>query len=135
MCIYIYIFFLIFVYTYINIVIPQQRKLMGSSAQNSSGVYWCRRVRFNEVPEKVPEKSGRLWCKARSGSTGFRKPWCKAKSGSTEVPEKVPEKVPEEVGEALVQSQVRFNKVPEKVPEEGWMALVQRQVRFWRRFR
>ena len=33
---------------------PQQRKLMGSSAQNSSGVHWCRhRVRFNEVPEKV----------------------------------------------------------------------------------
>ena len=33
------------------------RKLMGSSAQNSSGVHWCRRrVRFNEVPEKVPEK-------------------------------------------------------------------------------
>ena len=38
-------------------VFPQQRKLMGSSAQNSSGVHWCRRrVRFNEVPEKVPEK-------------------------------------------------------------------------------
>ena len=34
---------------------PQQRKLMGSSAQNSSGVHWCRpRVRFNEVLEKVP---------------------------------------------------------------------------------
>ena len=33
---------------------PQQRKLMGSSAKNSSGVNWCRRrVRFNEVPEKV----------------------------------------------------------------------------------
>ena len=32
---------------------------MRSSAQNSSGVHWCRRrVRFNEVPEevlKVPE--------------------------------------------------------------------------------
>ena len=27
------------------------------SAQNSSGVHWCRRrVRFNEVPEKVAEK-------------------------------------------------------------------------------
>jgi hypothetical protein len=36
---------------------PHQRKLMGSSAQNSSGVYWCRRrVRFNEVSEKVAEK-------------------------------------------------------------------------------
>jgi len=30
---------------------------MGSAAQNSSGVHWCRRrVRFNEVPEKIPEK-------------------------------------------------------------------------------
>ena len=34
---------------------PQQRKLMGSSAQNTSGVHWCRRrVSFNELPEKVP---------------------------------------------------------------------------------
>ena len=109
-------------------IIPQQRKLMGSTAQNSSGVHWRRRrVRFNKVPEKVLEKvwegvpkkvlekipggfgaepgrvqqgseegsgeglggfgaesgqdqrvprrfrrrSGRLWCRARSGSTGF----------------------------------------------------------------
>ena len=53
---------------------PQQPELMGSSAQNSSGVQWCRRwVRFHEVPEKV---------------------W-----------------------EALVQSQVTFNRVPEKLPE------------------
>ena len=78
------------------IVIPRQRKLMGSSAQNSSGVHWCRRrARFNEVPEKVPERfrikfrrrSGSLWC--RSGSTGFRRRfrrrsgrlWCRARSG------------------------------------------------------
>ena len=40
--------------------------------------------------------------------------------------EKVPEKVPEKVWEALVQSQVRFNRVPEKV----WEALVQSQLRF-----
>jgi len=66
---------------------------MGSSAQNSSGVHWCRRrVRFNEVPEKVPKvpekvwealvqsqvrfnrvpekvsgRGGRLWCRARLG--------------------------------------------------------------------
>ena len=67
---------------------------MGSSAQNSSCVLWCRRrVRFNEVPDKVP-------------------------------------KVPEKVWEALVQSQVRFNRVPEKVPEKMWEALVQSQVRF-----
>jgi hypothetical protein len=93
---------------------------MGSSAQNSTGVNWCRRrlrlnevpekvpkvpdkvweasvqsqVRFNRVPEKIPvmgwvagggrlgrcnrfrgrrfrRKSGRVWCIARSGSTGF----------------------------------------------------------------
>ena len=29
---------------------------MGSSAQNSSGVPWCRcQVRFNKVPEKLPK--------------------------------------------------------------------------------
>ena len=39
-------------------------------------------------------------------------------------------KVPEKVWEALVQSQVRFNRVPEKVPEKVWEALVQSQVRF-----
>ena len=68
--------------------IPQPRKLMGSSDQKSSRVHWCRcRVRFNEVPVKVP-------------------------------------KVPEKVWEALVQSQVTFNRVPEKVPEKVWEALV-----------
>jgi hypothetical protein len=36
-------------------IFPRQRKLMGSSAQNSSGVHWRRRIRFNEVPEKVPK--------------------------------------------------------------------------------
>ena len=71
-------------------------------------------------------KSGRLWCRARSGSTGL---------------EKVPEKVCEALvqsqvmfrrrfREALVQSQVRSNTVPEKV----WEALVQSQVRFKRHF-
>jgi hypothetical protein len=29
-------------------------------------------LKFNRVPEKVPEKV-RLWCRARSGSTGFRR--------------------------------------------------------------
>ena len=86
-------------------IFPQQRKLMGSSAQNSSGVHWCRcRVRFNEVPEKVPKvpekvwdplvqsqvrfsrvpekvRSGRPWCRARSGPTG--RLWRRARSGST----------------------------------------------------
>ena len=67
---------------------------MGSSAQNSSGVHWCRRrVRFNEAPEKVPSQ-------VQQGSG------------------KVPEKVPEKVWEALVQSQVKLNRVLEKVPEK-----------------
>ena len=47
-------------------------------------------VRFNRVPEKIPEKN----------------------------PEKVPEKNPVKVWEALVQRQVRFNRVPEKFPEK-----------------
>ena len=67
---------------------------MGSSARTAPVCTGGgRRVRFNEVPEKVP-------------------------------------KVPEKVWEALVQSQVRFNRVPEKVPEKVWEALVQSQVRF-----
>ena len=63
--------------------IPQQRKLMGSSAQNSSGVHWCRRrVRVNEVP-KVPEK---VWEALVQSQATFNR-----------VPEKVLEKVPEKV--------------------------------------
>jgi len=35
---------------------------MGSSAQNSSGVHWCRRrVRFNEVRNKVPKVPEKVW--------------------------------------------------------------------------
>ena len=80
---------------------------MGSSAQNSSGVHWCRRrVKFNEVPEKIPEKV----------AGGFD-----AEPGRFK---RVPEKVPEKVWEALVQSQVRFNRVPDRE------ALAQSQVRF-----
>ena len=64
-------------------------------------------VRFNRVSEKgsgegfrrrFRRRSGRLWCRARSGSTGFRR--------------RVPEKV------RVAQSQVRFNRVPEKVQEK-----------------
>ena len=48
------------------------------------------------------------------------------------VPEIVPEKVSEKVGEALVQSQVGFNRVRQKVLvlEKVWEALVQSQFRF-----
>ena len=48
-----------------------------------------------EGSEGSGEGSGKPWCKARSGSTGFRR----------------------RLQEALVQSQVRLNRVPEKVPE------------------
>ena len=74
-------------------------------------------VRFNRVPEKVPEKPG---------STGFRGSFPEkvsevlVQTGSTGFQRRFPEKV----WEALVQSQVKFNRVPEKVPES--------QVRFKR---
>ena len=65
---------------------------MGSSAQNSSGVLWCRQqVRFNEVPEKVPKVPHKV---------------CKALVQSQVKFNRVLEKVPEKVWEALVQSQV-----------------------------
>jgi len=35
---------------------------MGSSSQKSPGVHWCRhRVRFNEVPQKVPKVPKKVW--------------------------------------------------------------------------
>ena len=72
---------------------------MGSSAQNSSGVNWCRcRVSFNEVPEKVPKVPEKVW-------------EALVQSQFKRVPEK-------EIWEALVHSQVRFNRVPKKVPEK-----------------
>ena len=89
-----------------EVIIPQQRKLIGSSAQSGSAVHWCRRrVRFNKVSRRFRRlrwRFGRLWCRARSGSTGFRRRFRTKK-----------------IREALVQSQVRFNRVPR---------------RFWRRF-
>ena len=60
---------------------PQQRELMGSSAQNSSGVHWCRRgVRFNEVPENVPKVPEKVWEVLVQSQVMFNR-----------VPEKVPE--------------------------------------------
>ena len=74
-------------------------------------------VRFNRVPEKVPEKvPGSLGAKSsqvqQGSGEGCRKRWCKAKSGSTGFRRRF-QKVPG----TLVQSQVRFNRVPEKVPK------------------
>ena len=56
-------------------------------------------VRFNRVPEKVIGFG--IWCKARSGSTGFRR------------------RFPRRFRKALVQSHVRFNRVPEEDSGEG----------------
>ena len=68
---------------------------MGSSAQSSSGVHWCRpRVRLKEVLEKVPKVPEKVWKALVQSQVRFNR-----------VPEKVSEKVPEKVWEALVQSQ------------------------------
>ena len=134
---------------------PQQRKLKGSSAQNSSVCTGAGAgsgsTRFRRRFSRFRRRSGRLWCRARSGSTGFRRRLRKrfqealvrSQVRFNSVPEKVPENVrfnrdpqkgPEKVWEALVQSQVRFNRVPEKVrfnrvpekfPKKVWEALVQ----------
>ena len=77
------------------------------------------------------EGCGKLWYRARSGR--FRRRFQEALVQSQDKPGQVQlvlEKVPEKVWEALVQSQVRFNRVSEKVPEKVWEALVQSQVRF-----
>jgi len=60
-------------------------------------VHWCRRrVRFNEVPEKVPKVPEKVWEASVQSQVRFNR---------------APEKVPERVWEALVQSQVRFNRI------------------------
>ena len=104
---------------------------MGSSAQNSSGVHWCRRrVRFNEVPEKVPKVPEKVWeALVQSQVTFNRVP--------EKVPEvfaeKLPEKVPGSLGAKPSQVQqgsgegsggfwcrylVRFRKFPAQLPDE-----------------
>ena len=100
---------------------------MGSSAQNSSGVQWCRRrVRFRlggfgagarSGSAGFRRRSGRLWRKARSSSTGFRRRfrWRFGRLWRRTV-------------------QVRCNRVAEKVPGKVWEALVQSQVRSGRLF-
>ena len=62
-------------------------------------------TRFRRRFRRFPRRS-RIWCRDRSGSTGFRK-------------------FQRRFQEARVQSQVRFNRfnrVPEKVPEKVWEA-------------
>ena len=106
-------------------------------------MHWCRRrLRFNEVPEKVPKVPEKVWealvqepGHVQQGS-GEGSGECLGGFGAEPGQvQKVPEKVPVKVWEASVQSQVRFNRVPEKVPkvpEKVWEALVQSQVRFKR---
>ena len=81
----------------------------GSGEGSGEGLGGFGPVRFNKVPKKVPGEGLRLWCRARSGSTGFPRRFGEG-----------PGRVPEKVWEASVQVQpVRFNKVPKKVPGEG----------------
>ena len=137
---------------------PQQCKPMGSSAQNSSGVHWCRRrVRFNEVPEKVPKVPekvpGNLGAKLSQVQQGSGESSGEGLGGFGAEPGEVQQlwrrfrrrsgrlwckawckarwkRFRRRFREALVQSQVRFSRVPKKVPEKVWEALVQSQVRF-----
>ena len=93
---------------------------MGSSAQNSPGVHRCRRrVRFNEVPEKLPKVPEKVWEALVQSQVRFDR-----------VLGMVPGKIPEKVEKPAVL--VKFNKFPEKVgekvPEKVWEALVQSQV-------
>ena len=64
-------------------------------------------------PEDSRRRSGRLWCKAKSGSTDRRR--FRRSFGAK--PSQV-QWVPEKAWEALVHSQVRFNRVSEKVPRK-----------------
>ena len=64
-------------------------------------------------PEDSRRRSGRLWCKAKSGSTDRRR--FRRSFGAK--PSQV-QWVPEKAWEALVQSQVKFNRVSEKVPKK-----------------
>ena len=84
---------------------------------------------LNRVPEKVPEKV--------PGSLGAKP--SQVQQGSGEVLEKVGEalvqsqvrfnRVPEKVPEKVAQSQVRLIRVPQNIPEKVWEALVQSQLR------
>ena len=67
--------------------------------------------------ERSGEGSGRVWCRARSGSTGFQRRFREALVQSQVRFNRAPEKVPEKVLEKV---QVRFNRIPEKVPEKVW---------------
>jgi len=79
---------------------------------------------FNRVPEKVPRRSGKLWCRARSGSTGFRRRFRRrsGRLGAKPVkPGQVQQSSEEGSGEGLGgfgAEPVKLNRVLEKVPEK-----------------
>jgi len=95
-------------------------------------------IKFNTVPEKVPEK---VWealvqshARSRGSGEGLERFEVPGGFGADQVRlNRVPKKVPEKVWEALVQSQVQYCRLPEKVAEKVWEAVVRSQVR--RRFR
>ena len=109
---------------------PQQRKLMGSSAQISSGV--CRCGSQEQVPEegsgrfrRVPKSSGVCWCRFRrrvpEGSREFRCKMVKVPEASSGRFRRVPVY-------AGVGSGGRFRKVP-----KGWFQNVSEgSGGFWR---
>ena len=75
-----------------------------------------------QAPGQVQRGSGEGSKASGEGLGGVGSEAGQVKQGSEKVPEKVPKK--EKVWEALVQSQVRFNRVPvpEKVPALGFAA-------------
>jgi len=104
-------------------------------------------VRINRVPEKVPKKvlekpqqlvlpldlvlrSSDLSKYSDSHCCHLAQALVQSHVRFNRVREKVPEKVAEKVWEAVVQSQLRFNRVPEKVLEKVWETLQRRFRRF-----
>ena len=117
---------------------------MGSSAQNSSGVHWCRRrVRFNEVPEKVPKVPVKVWealvqsqVRFNRGQQGSGEGPGEGLGGFGAEPGQVQQGSGAGSGEGLGgfgasrSGSTGVNRVPEKVREKVWEALVQSQDRF-----
>ena len=119
------------------------RKLMGSSAQNSSGVHWCRRrVKFNEVPEKVRNGEGLGGFGAEPGQVqqdsgeGSREGFGEGLGGFGAEPGQVQQGSGEGFGEGLGGFGAEPGQVQQgseegsreglrKVPEKVWGALVQ----------
>ena len=87
-------------------IFPQQRKLIGSSAQNRSGVHWCSSgsgsTRFRRRFRRFRRRSGR--------------PLVQSQVRFNRVPEKVLETEPGQVQQVSEKVRVRFNRVPKRVP-------------------